>query len=498
MMNSRKKESVLCAIAIAVLFLFLFLFFTQMHPLQIFNGDDWTYIARFRDALPDVRQWNPTRLLPETLMPLCGSIGAFLVTPMTGDYLSSLSLVCALVVCLFITAYVVVYYWAIQKLFAMEKPIALLCSFLFFVAHFLVFRSKSENNLYLFFSTSTACYFFYTLPVLLNAVLVMFFERNRSEHKALGHAAKGMLLLACYLALYSNIFSSVVLAVYAGVTLLLDGLESLFRRERRAFVSVIRRDAVHILILAAWFICLYYEKSGGRADNIGVGLTWSSLKKVVLNLLSVFPLLNRGFVGFSVVVCVLSLLLLAVSRLKAEEDRAFLRAAVLYVLCAALTAIYLVLLCANGTLTSYIKRADVLIAIFFFVLLGLTACLGYLFKKLSFLEISLPVLILIAAFQCCTTENTFKNPYVRYSDPQDVRAITKTIYRQVVDAYNDGQEEITLFLPDMSVEGNWPLPVFLGSRIADALLVHGQTPSRLQINVVVDDAEFNRLLSAAL
>ena len=65
----------------------------EVAPLLPFDGDDWRYIGAIRLPFPIWGGWNPTRVLPELLMPLGGYISAFIVYPLTHNYIFSLSLV---------------------------------------------------------------------------------------------------------------------------------------------------------------------------------------------------------------------------------------------------------------------------------------------------------------------------------------------------------------------------------------------------------------------
>ena len=70
------KRDVILPISLGVIiFVFVVVFYTYFHPLYIFDTDDWTYIAANRVPLPSTDAWNPTRILPEVLMPLTASLG---------------------------------------------------------------------------------------------------------------------------------------------------------------------------------------------------------------------------------------------------------------------------------------------------------------------------------------------------------------------------------------------------------------------------------------
>lgn len=85
-------------------FLIVLLFFTVVHPLYIYDMDDWTYVIQTRKEIPLWKNWNPTRVLPETLMPLTAEIGIRLFMSFDGDYILSMGIAFAIVlsVCYFV------------------------------------------------------------------------------------------------------------------------------------------------------------------------------------------------------------------------------------------------------------------------------------------------------------------------------------------------------------------------------------------------------------
>ena len=92
-------------------FSFLFVFFTQVHPLVIYDGDDWRYIAYTRQALPSWNEWNPSRVFAECFQPLMGYFAAYVLTPILGDCLHAQTAAVALLLSLMATAYLWLFYF---------------------------------------------------------------------------------------------------------------------------------------------------------------------------------------------------------------------------------------------------------------------------------------------------------------------------------------------------------------------------------------------------
>lgn len=489
-MENKKRERAVYGVFLGLVFVYFLVFFTQIHPLIVFDGDDWTYIGFVRNAVPMGSGWNPTRILPEILMPTCGFIAAYFVTPIIGDYIFSITLVCAVTVSIFIVLYLHFFAAAIKRIFALSGYQVLMVTILFLLAHFWAFcRLKTENNIHLFLAADLTCYFYYTIPTLLNAVFVFLLEADRSFWKKMDNRGKGLLLLVLYLAICSNMFSSIVLAAYAGAVLLLDCIVPAFCKKSIPLLkSRLWENAAFLGTITAWLLSIVVERMGERARSSAValnpqmiGMAWNAFKRALLQM-------NIIFVAFFVAVVVLSLILLAASRQRAPEDQTFCRKLLLYVLCAGVTLLYLVLLCAVGNMTGYMARADVLLPFFFYVFLILVACGIYIVKKAALLEVLFPLLICVALFNCNTNGKTFRDARYR-SDLFGNRiayTISANIYERVVDACGNGEEEITIYVPETD-GNNWPLATYIGDRLSNTLYEHGQIDYPITVNIVPND-----------
>ena len=93
----------------SLLFVCLCVFFIKIHPIMLFDADDWTYLAFTRTSklLPSRNEWNPTRILPENLMPLAGYLGKpFLMQAGENSY-DAVTANMGLMLAVFVLAYVV-------------------------------------------------------------------------------------------------------------------------------------------------------------------------------------------------------------------------------------------------------------------------------------------------------------------------------------------------------------------------------------------------------
>ena len=170
--GSTKSKAAITLLTIAV-FAFFLIFFYRIHPIVLYDGDDWTYISYSRAALPSTKFFNPCRIFPEVFMSLCGSIAAFAVYPVTGQYMHAQTLVMAIAYSVFISLYVRELVMFLQKKFRLNYTGLLSIAVIFLIFHFMAFRTENSGNTYLFWSKDATCFFYYNIPILMNLILSM-------------------------------------------------------------------------------------------------------------------------------------------------------------------------------------------------------------------------------------------------------------------------------------------------------------------------------------
>jgi hypothetical protein len=472
-------------------FLFLAIFFVKLHPMVIFDTDDWLYIYANRRALPQWGNWNPTRIFPEVLMPFFSMVGASLFYPGVGSYIDALTLMHGLVVSIFILAYIVEFVLLIRERFhaGTERSIVIGCLFLLF--HFLIFRKFYNENGHLFFSSNVTCYYYYLLPNVFNCILVMHFMRKdivKDWWKPTDLIRKGITVLLVYFAIFSNLFSSVILTAYVG-TMLLWELVTQCRTHSFKLTAYIRENGIRLIVVLAWLISQIFEMNGGRADTLGGGSLLSGVVTTLKTLWQWSYKINYAFAVFVLVVFVLYVIAL-VQNGKNKTQQNNLTDTWKLLLSMALTTIYLVLLCAKSA-PSYIGRYDEILAIAFWGLLILGICMNYILERYKNLMMIVPLLIVILLCETNTSGNTFKD--VNFAGlPYEVCVeIDEDIISQFVEADQSGATELVLYVPDFGSSDNWPIATYAGNRFSSALSKHGVTSKTLYVIEVVPSTEKN-------
>lgn len=490
----RKKRVVTIAFFVAI-FVFLFSFFRFVTPVTVFDTDDWTYIAYSRDAFPTTREWNPTRILPEIVMPVLGFIAAFVVTPLTGDYLGAVNTVFVTGIALGIIAYLATFAWAMKKAFHLSQISTMATTLLFLVAHFWAFRSENVGNMYLLYAKDLTCYFYYTLPTIFNGMLVILLEERPHLWEEAGPIQKGFLVLAVYLAVCSNMFCSIVIAVYCGiVSLFRIVVKALVKKSWNTFCTAMIENRFYVATLGWWLISLVFEVSGARAESVGLNGKISGIKQTMRYFGDVLQSTNVLFQGFCIGVILLTVICLFVQyrqKKQNEDDYNVIRKMLLFMLAAAIVAIYQILLCGVTGLSYYMLSGDVLISVYFYIFAAVFAAMGYLMWKVPRCQVAIPLLICVAIFNCNTFWNTYQTPgHYKTSNSEAVIQISEDIYRQIIEGNAKKKDTLEICVPDYREEGNennWPLTTsYLGERLARTLYKHGQIDSLMEIRIIPD------------
>lgn len=473
-------------ILIAFVFVFTFVWFSSVHPLVVYDGDDWTYIGYVRRALPLWKAWNPARVFPEVFMPLCGSIAAYIVYPICGDYLFSITLVSAFALSVFVTLYVHAFCLMLKRLFNLNALTVAFLSGLFFVMHFLLFRSGEQDNPYMFKCLDLACEYFYIIPLLLNCTLVMHMMSN--PNFGTGQKSvdlRGVLYVVLYLAVFSNLVASGILAVYSGSCLLVTLRKSV--THLKTFFEYLRKTGgMHITILALWLISAVFELNGGRAENVGDNAQLHSLKTTFSALTSVGRSVNSG--TLFVIICVLILALVCLMTKSNDlPSNATILIYSIEILVISLMAIsfYTVLLCVAVN-HEYAYRLDYTYGIVFFALMLFFFAFSFLILRIPRFAAFLPVLMIIFVCDVNSTGNTFQENNISKMPYEICREVSQDVLNQVVQADLEGKKELTLHVPLYSTDDNWPYTRFVGFWIAETLIEHGIIKEWIDVTVCPD------------
>ena len=485
----KKHQKLPYAAFFLLIFGFLFLWFSQVHPLIPFDGDDWTYLSYVRMATPIWGDWNPAKVFPEVLYPFFSTIAAFALAPLTGDYIDAQTLMHAVVVSAAITGYLWCFAHLMRRVFSCSRVTAGVYTVLFLALHFLVFRTAHENNVHLLHCVSLNCYYNYLLPMLLNASAVMlllasdkievFVKTGRPE-------LRGLFFIVVYLAIFSNLPASGILAAYAGSRVLL----ALIRQGKHLKLKPFLEETGFFLgILAIWLVSAVFELSGGRAGAAAGGSILAQLRQTCFLLKTVVLERNRLFLGFSGIVVAAALVCMLMSGGVRSLNGKLASVLGTFLISTAALTVYMIVLCA-AVGPGKITGSEYLFAIYFHILLLVLLALGYLVERFPRLMLALPLLTVVLISGINTNGNTFAEINTRGLPAERCGELSRYLIEQYQQADQAGQQEMILrlpqFTPDPENGDNWPYTLVLADRISNTMYNHGLTSRLIDITPVID------------
>lgn len=494
-MKSQKLQSIVKVLFFVTIFLSLFCFFTVVHPLYIYDMDDWTYVIQTRKAIPLWKSWNPTRVFPETLMPLTAEIGIRLFMPFNGDYILSMGIAFAIVLSACYSIYFLLFYKLARRMFDISVGYGTVLTGTILLMHFLPFMKNMTGNGYMFAAPSVVCVFYYTIPALFNAMLVMafshddsFMEREMGELLRRPKSTDGIWLLLIYLAINSNMFQSILLMSYICGTLLMDFIEELIcerKQTRLLIIQYCKKRMVKLSVIVIWLLSLLMEANGGRATSMGTSESFGGALVACMEAFfkTIFGL-NHFFTGMVAIVIVAAFIIL-IKRWKnrGELETKYVGLMIRYIVGMVITIICLIMLCAKVGL-GYFTRNDVFSGILFYALLITWISMVYIVRRLSVSSVFIPIGVYVLLFATVINVRSYREFNVSGYDARIVKDISDDIVAQVVAANEKGCNAVEVQVPVYNLEGNWPIPILSGERISRTLRAHGIIGRQMEITVI--------------
>ena len=458
---SRNEKWIFALIAV-LCFVCMFAFFYCMHPIVILDSDDWQYVSYVRPAVPYTGFWNPARILPEILMPFCGTVAAVIYRFGFLGYIESQILVFAVTISLFISFYVLAFSVLIKKKFSLKMSAVAFISAFFLILHFLIFRTEKQDNLYMFWSYDATCYFYYTIPSLLCCTLVMYFESSGiledffSKDNLL---MKSVTVVALYFAIFSNLFNSAILAIYMGYEII---------KSRKI-------KLLPALIIVLWGISMVFEALGGRGSSSVGGPR--DLSGAFSYLITDFSSFSIFFEGVMLLIIAAALIIFTVFKKKNNVLTSALKKELFAFF---FISIFEVLLCAKVN-TLYMLRPQVFFGIGFSIFMMICLCLAYIIKEVPQSFIAVPIMTIVMLSVTNTQEITFAESNTMNLPWQTCVKIDNDIISQIVCADKNGETDMTLDVMDTGVDDNWPHSDYIVYGIEQSLYKHGLISKHINI-----------------
>lgn len=473
-----------------VLFLCFFGFYSRIVPIIPFDTDDWYYMGYYRIPLPIWGDWNPSRVLPEILMPNLSILAAHVIYPVTGNYIASMTMIYAIFMAVLLVILCYQLYRYAESLGTPKMP-AMFLTLFWALLHFTLLAGAASGNTWLWGSITATCYFYYAIPAIWNEALVIYLIRKRDAKKSV--LVKILLCIFCYFGVFSNLFPAVILPAYTGMDLLTSFVKWIrgTKDARGSFAKFLKEELFDLYVIILFLISVVFELSGGRASGFS-GFQFAEVMETLKKSLSTVN-------PWALISIVLLLLYSTISLVRNRESGEIIgeRRIMFIKLLGAVVLVLLfnVLVCAR-TGAWYIGRQDVLVDIVFYVLLtvfALASCAsaGSENKKCSCLILGVALLLNVLVLVKFNPSFYAPTNSGGLSAEQCVK-IDEDIVHQITEAASENQSRMDLKVPDFGSSDNWPLATYAGgpySRFAYTLWRHGLIQKSISINVVPDQAK---------
>ena len=469
--TKREKNNIL--VANIIITLILILFFTKTCPLVPYDADDWIHLGQMRIPLPIWKGWNPAKVLPEVLMPMCGYIGAYVIYPFVGDYVLSITIAAALILTFAIVMLCLCVMWFVRRRFDFSVNMSLAFEILFLILCFAIFRNRGTSR-YLFYADNMNCVFNYTVPGIINAISVLFmmsYANFKEAYKNFNTVEKSLFILLIYFSLFSNIFQSGTIAIYVGL-MLFNELIRILRVKKFVLKEYIEQNKIYLSILIAWICALVFEMSGGRASAVSNDNGLDFITPIRQMYAMVQALADPFFLVFIVVV----IWIIGSSIIKRNTEgymyvTVFMNVGVL--------GVYLYLL---SVIIPYFSRIEASWNLWFYliiiVIIGV-AELVFAFPQIKILFIPITFVVLVAAFY---PDGRFQMSTLGNTDYTTCVNTGNYVISQIVEADYNGEKSITIEVaeyPDKNYV--WAFNEIFGESVANTLYNHNIIKNKIEV-----------------
>ena len=415
-------------------------------------------------------------------MPLTGYLGAYIIYPILGDYIRSLAVACAIVLSLFVLVYIISFDKYIIKKFQLSSYVSSFVTVVFLVFHFLCFKTKLYNNEFLLSSIDITCIFNYTIPALLNSSLVLFllrYDLNDELKNKRNSFNVGILCLALYLALCSNLYENAILAIFVSLDLFYSLIELKLKDKNINKFGI--KNKIQIVVVIGWIFTLIFELSGKRAMDLSSGKSFD-IYGAMQSFIGLLLQTNKLFVLISgIIVIVFGIILFM------NKDINILKEWIKLVITCILVCIYVVLLSGKVSV-SYAGRSDVFLSVGFYVILCVCFSLAYIMKKESRINIFIPIIVFILFCQVINASKSFKDINGYQLSWEQCKNVDDYILLNITEADRKGQDCLQLSVPKGNADfSNWPHATYMGSLISDTLYRHGIISKPIAIEISPDE-----------
>lgn len=489
MKNNRK----LIIIIHIVIFLLLLVFYTKICPIIPFDGDDWYFTGAIRLPFPIWGAFNPSKVLPEIIEPLCGYIAAFVVNPILKDYVFSISLVYAIFISFMTT---LMLYLFSKYIYKQNKNIyeTFLYEFLFLISFFVIFKQYNKTSLYGFWASDANCYFNYIIPGIFNACLVFIiasYDNFIKKYNSLDYIKKGIFIVLTYLAIFSSIQLNIILVSYISIIFLKNIIAAIKSKNNFKILDFIKNNHYYFFTLVLWLISVYFDINGQRGNQLAIQswLSFANLKSVISNFLYLFLNINNVYLYIVVFYCILFMIYALYNKFYVKKKYIINENLLVWIVLLFINFIYLLLIYMKSGST-YASRVDASWPIIFYSILFFVSLFKDVNDKYFKLKVVLPIICFVLFFTTINMNNQYKQSVVDYSV---AKSIDDYIINQIVEADKNGSNYVEVDVPKyIDNDSNWPQPYNMSVWLQNTLYSHKIIRNRMKIVFIPNEETYNK------
>ena len=437
-------ERLFLLLFLCFVFIFFYIFYSFIHPLIPIDLDDWRYLVRNRLFMPIWGEGNPAKIMPEFLYPFISAIGIYTIFPITKDFIFTLTIVHSIFISLCMTGYTYMFIRLLKKRFSVSNSHSLLFTILFLLFHFLMFRTQESENVYMFYAIDLNCFYNYTLPNILCASIVISLLTSDWLSKEFNPSLKSaIVILILYLALFSNLYSSIILMSYIFVDIMLSYYNNV--KEKNRIIVFIKTNKYKFSLIIIWLFVHLFEANGARASA-----SWTNAEPLPDSILKAFMCIfeiniSYQFVALSVLLFITLVVMVKKQVFRINNFKLFFSS----VLCIC----YSVLLSAK-VLPQYILRPEVNYSFIFYFVLIVSCILVKIYSIYPKTINILPILSLLIYSFINRTSPTFSNLWREY-DFATLKTVIEKNTSDIIHADKCGKDTVYIIVPTVSQEDRW-------------------------------------------
>lgn len=466
----KTKTGLINIVALVAVFVGILIFFLGAHPIVPWDGDDWGTIGNYnRHALPTWGTWNPSRILPEVIGPLLGYFSAYVVYPMYGDYVQSITISVALLLATSMS----IFFYMLCKLFytlAKQQMVAICASLLVVILYFLIFKSNPDNNHHMLWSFNLCTAIYYLIPNLFNSVLVCYFIIKIIENKNLQLTDNnlykyGFFILILYFAGFSMMWASAMLALYLFLEIVFgfigNGIKNYWN-------NTLQYNKVYLFFLIVFITYCVFEFFGGRSANLQSEHQGARLTNAFRHFFRLAKQVEPLTLTFGIAALAGALFV----RFRTKETSVVFRLAIRFIICAiGISLFYIIADTKAGP--EFASRIESVYGSYFFIILAAVTCCVYVLTKYPKAFLVLPIIVVVLFNEATRSYKPYSGGVWTDTSASKKHAYMSAWITQIKKADKEGKTAVTIKYPN-------DLGIWFGV-LSEALYAHNITSKPIQI-----------------